>query len=331
MQNRKAAARRMLRQRRRRRRLLLIAAMLLILGTIAYRNYPLDTAKTPGLKKASRVNTQKEQKKPEKQKEPEQLKEIHSRYALLMELKSGEVLAVKAENERMYPASLTKLMTALLTVEEYSNLDETITVPEDIYASLYAEHASLAGFEPGEQARIRDLLYGIVLPSGAECCLAVAREIDGSEEAFTAHMNEKAAQLGMKETHFENSSGLHSDNHYTTAKDMAVLLQNALENKTFREVLTARRYSTRPTDRHPEGFTFYSTLAQTGQSLALPGGEILGGKTGYTEEAGLCLASLASVNGKEYLLITAGARGNHDTEPFHVLDAKKIYGGLGNK
>ena len=106
-------------------------------------------------------------------------------------------------------------------------------------------------------------------------------------------------------------------------------LQYALKNEYFRDVFTSSRYSTLPSEQHPEGFTFHSTMFKYMDSTEVTGGEILGGKTGYTEEAGLCLASLAQVNGKEYILVTAKANGTHQTEQFHILDAINVYSQIG--
>lgn len=257
------------------------------------------------------------------------LTQLNSPNALLMDASTGEVLAEHGGYERIYPASMTKIMTALLAVENTSNLNERITMPYDIYDRLYAEEASMAGFQPGEEAALRELLYGILLPSGAECCITFANRIAGSEEAFVGMMNSRAAELGMKDTHFCNCTGLHDADHYSTAADIAALLRYALGSESFREAFTAHRYSVMPTAQHPEGFTFFSTMFQYMESDAVTGGQILGGKTGYTGEAGQCLASLASVNGREYILVTAGAPGSHETEQLHILDAQNVYNRIG--
>lgn len=253
---------------------------------------------------------------------------ISSRNALLMDLQSGEVLAQKNADEQRAPASLTKMMTILLAVEELPDLQQPVTLPEDIYAQLYAEDASMAGFQPGETVTVQDLLYGAMLPSGAECCETLARQVSGSEEAFVALMNQNAQELGMNRTHFNNTTGLPETGHVSTAADLAVLLQAALQNETFRMLFTTAQYTTTPTVQHPDGLTLHSTLLGklTGKELA--NGQILGGKTGYTSEAGLCLASLAEVNGREYILVTLGAPGNHATEQMNLSDAIRVYGRL---
>lgn len=263
--------------------------------------------------------------------ERESLSGLNSPNAILVELETGKVLGEKKADEKIYPASLTKIMTAVLAVENIGDLQERITVPEEIFPKLYEEGASMAGFCPGEEAVGLDLLYGVLLPSGAECCLTFADRIAGSEEDFVDMMNEKAKELGMEHTHFTNSTGLQDEDHYSTVRDISVLLRYALAGDTFRQVFTSSSYSTNPSACHPEGFTFYSTMFQEMNSAAVTDGEILGGKTGYTKEAGLCLASLAVIGQKEYIFITAHARGDHETRQYHVEDAVKVYTQLGKQ
>ena len=259
------------------------------------------------------------------------LNTLYSPYAVLVDMESGNVLAEQNSTERMYPASLTKIMTALIAIEETEDMEQTTTLPSDIFPSLYEENASLAGFQPGETVTWKDLLYGVMLPSGAECCLTFARQIAGSEGAFVDLMNKKAEELGMNDTHFSNATGLQDKKHYSTVRDIAVLLRYALENETFRQVFTARRYSVPPTAYHSEGFTFYNTMFQAMDNAGISDDDILGGKTGYTEKAGLCLASLAEINDREYILVTAKADGSHYTEPYHVMDAENVYGQIRKK
>lgn len=257
------------------------------------------------------------------------LTQLYSPYAVLLDLSSQTEIAEHNSRERIYPASLTKIMTAIVAIENLPDLTETITLPTKMFGMLYIRHASVAGFEPEEAVTVKDLLYGIMLPSGAECCIACADRIAGSEEAFVELMNEKAAKLGLQNTHFCNSTGLHEERHYSTAQDIARLLRYALENDIFREIFCSGSYTSAATGAHPEGITFESTMFKYLGSASVTGGTILGGKTGYTKEAGLCLASLANIGGRDYILVTAGADGSHDTEAFHVLDAKSVYEQIG--
>ena len=260
---------------------------------------------------------------------------LYSPYAILIDAQTGQVLAERNSRERMYPASMTKLMAALVAVERTEDWDATIEIPQNIFAQLYADHASLAGFEPDEKVKPKDLLYGMLLPSGAECCTVYAMWLAGDEETFVEWMNEKAAELGMVNTHFVNTTGLHDEQHYSTAEDMSALMRKCIENETLRTVLQAEDYRTGSTWRHPQGMTLDSTLFQAiaeNKSLAKEYEEekesgivLLGGKTGYTARAGLCLASFGRVDGREYILVTAGAEGSHYTDPFHIMDAMAVY------
>lgn len=253
------------------------------------------------------------------------LEGISSANAVLLDAADGGVLAGKKESARIYPASMTKIMTALVALEHFPDQDERTILTDDDFYGLYEQGASMAGFLPGEEISYRDLLYGILLPSGAECCLAAVHRIAGTEEAFVELMNEKAREIGMTETHFTNSTGLHDKDHYSTVSDMAKLLRYALQNPQFYEIFTSSYYSIAPTALHPSGVTFQSTVAQYLDTLEVNGGEILGGKTGYTDQAGLCLASMAQIDGRTYLLVTAGADGVPGYYANHLTDAISVY------
>ena len=263
------------------------------------------------------------------------LDKLHSPYVILMDVANGQIIAEKNSGSQMYPASMTKLMAALVAVEHTEDMDVTVEIPQSIFARLYQEHASLAGFEPGERVTPEELLYGMLLPSGAECCSTYALWLAGSEEDFVGWMNDRADALGMENTHFVNTTGLHDEEHYSTARDMAILLRECLKNDTLRRVLSVESFQTAPTASHPQGLTLESTMFQAiAQDRELlkqkaegerVGVTLLGGKTGYTSQAGLCLASFALINGREYLLVTAGAEGNHYTEALHVQDALEVY------
>lgn len=251
--------------------------------------------------------------------------DLYSSNAILVSLADRAVLLDKNSEEIIYPASLTKLMTVFVALENIPNLKEKIILKSGIFTNLYEENASMAGFLPNEEVTAEDLLYGAMLPSGAEASIGLAESIAGSESGFVQLMNEKAQQLGMTNSHFKNATGLHHPDHYTTVKDLSILLQSALANPTFREIYTAERYSIKSTNLHPEGITLTSRLFNYLNTNDLTKGEIIGGKTGYTEQAGLCLASLASINGEEYLLVTVGAEGNPHSEQFNITDALAVY------
>lgn len=145
------------------------------------------------------------------------LDKLNSPNAILTRLTDDTVLMQKNSEEKIYPASLTKMMTVLVAIENLPDLQEEIKLTSSTFQGLYEADASMAGFKPGEQVRAIDLLYGAMLPSGAECCIGLADQIAGSEQNFVKIMNQKAAALGMDNTRFENATGLHNENHYTFA------------------------------------------------------------------------------------------------------------------
>lgn len=256
---------------------------------------------------------------------PQQITGIHSRQAILTLPENNAPLAVKAPDERIYPASMTKLMSALVAVSQIEDLNVEIEMTKTAYQAMLAEGASMSGFLPGERASVRNFLCGCLLPSGGDCCICLAEYVSGSEDKFVAIMNRKAEILGMTETHFTNTTGLHDDAHYSTVRDISILLQAVLQNPELYDILTSKTHVVPPTNRHPEGFTMHSTMFQYLAGSDLSSGHILGGKTGYTSIAGQCLASFASVNGSLYILVTAGAFPPSAEEHWNTEDALDIY------
>lgn len=243
--------------------------------------------------------------------------DLMSDQAILVNLKTNEVIYEKDAHTRVYPASLTKMMTVLVGIEHMK--DEPITINID-YNALAKEGAAIAGFSNGEVVSYEDLLYGTMLPSGADAALMLAKVVAGSEEGFVQLMNEKAKELGMNDTHFSNVTGLHSDDHYSTPWDLAMLEKAALYNEDFKKIFSAKSYVT-----SSGNLTFTSRMFDRLDSSLFEGGEILGGKTGYTKEAALCLASYATDGNQEYILVTTHANGSTYTPQYHVLDAVKTY------
>ena len=254
--------------------------------------------------------------------------DIYSCSAILTDME-GNVLFSVDPDSRLYPASLTKMMTAIVAIENISDLSKMTTIPSSIFAYTTEQDASVAGFSPNENVCYFDLLYGTLLSSGAECCLTLAYDVAGTEESFVSMMNAKASELGMTNTHFTNVCGLHDDDHYSTAGDMHKLLAYSLKNEEFKKIFTTSDRKVL-SSMHPDGLKLVSTMFSAMSSPDFRGGKILGGKTGYTDEAGLCLASLAQIDGEEYMLVTMGASGSHVTEPYHIYDTVKVYETLAN-
>ncbi|MCL1842855.1 MAG: D-alanyl-D-alanine carboxypeptidase [Defluviitaleaceae bacterium] len=255
---------------------------------------------------------------------------LNSTNALLIDFHTGEILHYQNATKRMYPASLVKMMTALVAIENIGNLNEMVTLNEAIFAPIHAANATTAGFTAGESVKAIDLLFGLLLPSGAECAIGLALHIAGTEDAFVAMMNARANELGMNNTNFTNTTGLHDGNQYSTVSDMATLLMYALENEMFMRIISTSRHSTADTGLRSGGITFHSTLFSRMASPEFSGGTILGGRTGFTSQAGQNLASFAEVNGRKYILVTSGANanGNHLTQALHIDDAFTVFGAI---
>lgn len=223
----------------------------------------------------------------------------------------------------MNPASMTKLMTLLVAVENISDFNATYTITYDMIAPLIEQEASRAGFDDNETVSITDLLYGMILPSGADATIALVQYVADNEENFVKLMNQKAAELGMTHTHFANATGLYDADHYSTVVDIAMLMKEVMKNTICRKILTSVEYTTTSTQQHPGGILLQSTMFSRMYGTEVSGIEIIGGKTGFHDQAMQCLASYArAVDGKEYVLVTGHAE--TDMEP--IRDAFAIYG-----
>lgn len=239
---------------------------------------------------------------------------IKSEHAILYNLNDNTVLYELKSNDRVSIASMTKIMTALIVIDNIDNLNEEFTMTADMYKSLKEENAALAGFSLGERVTYYDLLYGLLLPSGAEAAQGLAIKTSGSIDNFVIQMNDKVKELNLSNTHFANPTGLDNKNNYSSVYDVAVILKKALENKEFKKIFTTKKYVT-SNKRH----TFLSTSYRNDIDTSF----IDGSKTGFTYDAGLCMASIAHYNGINYLLVTAKAP--YDNRSNHIIDAKTIY------
>lgn len=244
------------------------------------------------------------------------LPDVSAKNILLYNLNDNKVLYEQNSEDKISIASLTKIMTALVAIENLTNLEEVVTVPNGAFYNVigYAE----AGFKVGDHVTIKDLLYGTLLPSGADAAQALAILTSGNLSSFVEKMNEKAISLGMKETHYENPVGRDSEQNYSTLSDLATLLFYALENPTFYEIYTTRQYITL------NNLELSSTLVMPSTKYNLNIENIKGSKSGYTRNAGLCLSSIAEFNEVQYLLIIAGS--NYENGfPNHIIDSLTIY------
>lgn len=232
--------------------------------------------------------------------------EINSDYAILIDADSNIVIAGKNMDSRIYPASMTKIMTLVVAYEAVTDWNSTFTMTRDILYPLNQMNASVAGYMPGDVIPIKDLFYGSILPSGADCTAALAIMTAENEDAFAVLMNQKAQQLGMLNTHFVNASGLHDDDHYSTLGDIAILMQYALSIDFCREVLDTDKYVTSPVASAPSGLTLWSTSFSRIAHNISDSIRVNGSKTGFTDEAMYCMVSGIKASGyKNYICICA--------------------------
>ena len=231
-----------------------------------------------------------------------------AQYAIIIDKRDNTVVAARNADVKAYPASTTKIMTVLTAVDLITDYSDTFTMTLHITDPLFVEGASVAGFLDGEEVNMTDLLYGTILPSGADAAMGLAVKLAGSEENFVKLMNKKVKELGLKNTHFDNVTGLHSENNYSTAYDMAVILDAAMQNEICKKVLSTYQYTTAVTPQHPEGILLSSTLFTYMYGNEPVTATILGGKTGFVNESGYCIASYGenNENGNEYIVVTLG-------------------------
>lgn len=244
--------------------------------------------------------------------------DINSKNAILINLNEDTILYEKDSEEQVSIASLTKIMTAIVVLDNVDNLDQKITLTYEDFEGLAEQNAAQAGFRVGQVVTYRDLLYGLLLPSGADAAQALARNVGGSVDNFVILMNKKTKELKLEKTHFENPTGLDSNNHYSSVKDVSIMFKYAIKNKEFLKIIKNSKYKV-----SDNSLTFYSTIKRKIDNYNLSMDYLIGGKTGTTYDAGLCLASIAEYNKVSYMLVTVRAQNNDNPQNF--LDAKKIY------
>ncbi len=231
---------------------------------------------------------------------------IDSKYAVVFDLDANRIVAEKNADAQVYPASMTKIMTLLVCAEHLPDLNEKLTITQDIVDYINAHDASNCGFAAGEQVTVKDLLYGVIMPSGADAVMALTRRIAGSDAAFVEMMNQKAKELGLSDgAHFVNATGLYNAEHHLTVKDVAQILNAAMANATAREVLSAHTYQTENTNKHSSGIKFSNLFLRRIEDQKLGGATVVAAKTGYVSQSMFCAASYGtSASGKHYIVVT---------------------------
>ena len=222
--------------------------------------------------------------------------EVSARAYVVADARTGEILFAKDENARMPIASTTKILTCLVALEN-SKLSDSVTVKAD---SCSVEGSSMYLFE-GEKLTVKDLLYGLMLESANDAALCIANHVSGSVEAFAALMNERAKKLGLTNSHFNNPHGLEDPEHYSTARDMALIWCEAMKNEDFRRIVSTKTYRMDLED--DDGYRYFSNHNKLLKTYDL----CIGGKTGFTKTAGRCLISGAAKNGAELVMVTLNA------------------------
>ncbi|MBQ6885573.1 MAG: D-alanyl-D-alanine carboxypeptidase [Clostridia bacterium] len=248
--------------------------------------------------------------------------DIVSQSIIVINCKSNQVVASRNATERCYPASTTKIMTMLTAVDYIIDYNDTFTFSYEVTDPFFEQGATIAGFKDQESVNMTDMLYGAILPSGADATAGLAIKIAGSEEAFVKLMNKKAEELNLKDTHFTNASGLFNKEHYTTAEDMAVIIRAAMQNELCKKILSTYQYTTAATPQNPDGIPLTSTLFSYMYGTEPEGSDILGGKTGFVNESGYCIASFGQSDaGTEYVCVTLKGQGLRPT----VFDQINLY------
>ncbi len=240
---------------------------------------------------------------------------------ILIDADSGRVLYEKNADEKMFPASTTKVMSAILFIENIN--------PSDVVTASYNAvmdipiGASNMGLMADEQLLAEQLFYGVLVYSANEACNVLAEHMSGSVDAFVEQMNAKAKELGMNSTHFVNPHGLHDENHYTTARDMVKLARYAMQNETFREIVNTVTYYIEPTNKYEERRILSNTNYLINNASRYAYSAATGIKTGYTSAAANCLVSSATKGDENLIAVTLGAKQQVDGV-YSFIDSKAI-------
>lgn len=235
--------------------------------------------------------------------------EIDANYAVVFDLDKGSILAEKNSSQTMNPASMTKVMSLLLFVENLPDQNKKLTITQDIVSFVQQRGASNCGFIVGEEVTVKDLLYGVILPSGADAVLALSKEVSGSEAAFAGLMNKRAKEMGLSsQCYFQNATGLYHSTHHMTVKDMGQIMALAMQNSAAREVLMTENYQMSPTNKHAQGLKFTNLFLQRIKTQDSGGTRIEMAKTGFVSQSKFCVVSSGKgKNGRNLLVVTGGS------------------------
>ena len=234
---------------------------------------------------------------------------LYGESAILIDASTGTILYDKKCNKKMYPASITKIMTALLTIEN-CKLDETVVFSKNAINGLEYGDAN-AGCQIGEKLSVKDCLYALMLTSANEVATALGEHIAGSTKKFAEMMNERAKKAGATGVHFANANGLHDPNHYVTAYGMAMIMRDALKYQTFRDIINTSEYTIKKNNKRKENFNSYQRHKMVRRYSGFYYDGIIGGKTGFTNQSGTTLVTSAERNGMTLITVVLNSNGNN--------------------
>ena len=247
---------------------------------------------------------------------------IYSDAVILIENQTGKTLYEKNSEQKMYPASTTKILTAILSIEK-GNLNDKVTVSKTAIAQMKPGYTS-AYLSEGEIISVEDLLKVLLINSANDTSNVLAEYISGSIDSFVTLMNEKSKELGCTNTHFVTTNGLHDDNHYTTAKDLAIIARYCMQNETFRKIVSMKKCVIPATNKSEERiYKNTNDLINPTSGYYYP--SCIGIKTGFTSEAKNCLISACSKNGLQVIAVVLGASITENHKSARYVDSKNLY------
>lgn len=250
---------------------------------------------------------------------------LNSEAAILVEVSTGRILYEKNSTKQLYPASTTKILTAILVLEN-CDLDEKVTVRETALNNIPSGYVT-CNLQIGEQLTVNDLLYALMIPSANDAAYVLAEHVGGSVEGFSAMMNDKARALGCKTTHFVNPNGIHDDSHYSTAYDLYLIADYAMKNETFRKIVATTEYTLPATEQYPSEDRVLKTtnelLNENSRNYYYK--NAIGIKTGYTSKAGNCLVAGAHRDGLEFIAVVLNGGTTKENLNSRYVDSKKLF------
>lgn len=248
--------------------------------------------------------------------------QVYSKGAILMDSSTGRILYGKNQNEKLYPASTTKILTAILAIEK-CNLTDKITASNTAIMSIPPGY-STAAIQQDESLTVQELLDLFLIHSANEIGYIFAEHISGNVENFSELMNQKATEIGCKNTHFTNPSGIHDVEHYSTAYDMALIAKYCMKNESFRKIVSKTSCTIKSTDKYSERY-FKNTNDLINPSSKYYYENAIGIKTGFTTQAKNCLVSASLKNGIELITVVLGAEATEDGKSGRYVDTLNLF------